>query len=99
MSRTCGFLVEGIRLVSLEAIYDDINSERITFGPHLIQRMWENGLSIDQVLDTILTGRMNKKEKDERSHGKFTKYTISKHNIVVVVKDCKPAFIITANRR
>lgn len=79
--------------MSIERIYEDINYERITFGPHLIQRMWENSISIDQVLDTILTG------KDERSHGKFSKFTISKGDIVVVVKDCNPAFIITANRR
>jgi len=52
--------------------------------------MWENGISIDQVLDTILTGRVNKKEKDERSHGQFLKYIISKGKMVVVVKDCKP---------
>jgi hypothetical protein len=61
--------------------------------------MWKNGISITQVLDTILTGTINKKEKNERSHGKFTKFTISKGDIMVVVKDCKPAFIITANRR
>jgi len=85
--------------MSIETIYEDINSERITFGPHLIQRMWEKGISIDQVLDTILTGTVNKKEKDERSNGKFSKFPISKGDIVVVVKDCNPAFIITANRR
>ncbi|MEA3355757.1 MAG: DUF4258 domain-containing protein [Candidatus Bipolaricaulota bacterium] len=82
-----------------ETIHEDIISEQITFGPHLIQRMWENGISIDQVLDTILTGTVNKKERDERSHGKFSKFTISKGDIVVVVKDCNPTFIITANRR
>ena len=85
--------------MSINTIYNDINSEEITFGPHFIQRMWENGISIDQVLDTIMTGIINKKEKDERSEGKFSKYTISKGNIVVVVKDSFPAFIITANRR
>ena len=85
--------------MSIETIYEDINSKRITFGPHLIQRMWENGISIVQVLETILTGTINKKEKDERSNGKFNKFTISMANIVVVVKDCNPAFIITANRR
>jgi hypothetical protein len=85
--------------MSIETICEDINSERITFGPHLIQRMWENGISIDQVLDTILTGTVNKKEKNKRSHGKFIKFTISKGDTVVVVKDCNPAFIITANRR
>ena len=60
--------------MSIETIYEDINSERITFGPQLIQRMWVNGMSTDQVLDTILTGTVNKKEKDERSHGKFSKF-------------------------
>ena len=61
--------------------------------------MWENGISIDQVLDTIKTGAVNKKEKDKQSHGKFTKFTISKGRLVIVVKDCLPGFIITANRR
>ena len=85
--------------MSMETIHDDINSGQIAFGPHLIERMWKNGISIDQVLDTILTGTINRREKNERSHGKFTKFTISKGDIVVVVKDCKPGFIITANRR
>jgi hypothetical protein len=85
--------------MSIEEIYADVNSERITFGPHLIQRMYENGISINQVLDVILTGTIRKKELDERTGGKFTKYTISKRRIVVTVKDCRPAFIITANRR
>jgi len=85
--------------MSLKSIYDDVKSQKITFGPHLIQRMWENGISIDQVLDTILTGTVNKKERDEQSKGKFLKYTVSKNEIVVVVKDCKPGFIITANKR
>lgn len=84
--------------MSLKSIQDDVSSGEITFGPHLIQRMWENGISIDQVLEAILNGKVNKQEKDEQLPGKFTKYTISKRNITVVVKDCKPAFIITANR-
>ena len=84
--------------MSLQSIYNDVNSEEITFGSHLIQRMWENGISIDQVLETILNGIVNKKEKDEQSDGQFIKYTISKSKIKVVVKDCKPAFIITASR-
>ena len=49
--------------MSLQSIYNDVNSEEITFGPHLIQRMWENGISIDQVLEVILNGTVNKKEK------------------------------------
>lgn len=85
--------------MSIKRIYEDVNSECIAFGPHLIQRMWENGISVDQVLDTILTGTINKKEKDERSRGKFKKFTISKGKITVVVKDCNPSFIVTANRR
>jgi len=85
--------------MSIESIYDDVREGRITFGPHLIQRMWESGISINQVLDTILTGTVNKQEKDEHSQGKFAKYTISKGKLVIVVKDCQPAFVITANRR
>ena len=84
--------------MSIESIYDDIDTEQITIGPHLIDGMWSAGISIDQVLDVILTGTVNKKELDERSHGKFNKFTISKGEMVVVVKDCNPAFIITAKR-
>jgi hypothetical protein len=85
--------------MTLEDIYDDIIKERITFGEHLNERMWENGISIDQVLDTIQTGQVTKREKDERSRGRYTKFTIRKGAIVVTVKDCDPSFIITVNRR
>lgn len=82
----------------IELIRDDVISESITFGPHLIERIFENGISIDQILDVILHGNIRKKESDERSEGKFSKYTIRKGSITVTVKDCRPAFIITANR-
>ena len=85
--------------MSIQSIYDDINFERITFGPHFIQRLWENGLSIEQILDVVLTGTVRKKERDEYSGGKFSKYTIVKGNTGVVIKDCRPAFIITVYRR
>ncbi len=84
--------------MSIEQIRDDVLSEAITFGPHLIERMNQNDISIDQVLDVILTMTVRKKEPDERSRGKFTKYTIYKGRITVTVKDCRPAFIVTANR-
>ena len=85
--------------MSIEQIRNDVRSEIITFGPHLVERMCEDGISIDQVLDVILNGTIRKKEPDERSGGKFTKYTIRRGRITVTVKDCRPAFIITARRR
>ena len=85
--------------MSIEQVRDDVRSETITFGPHLVERMYENGISIDQVLDVVLNGTVIKKDPDERSEGKFIKYTIRKGRITVTVKDCRPAFIITANRR
>ncbi len=85
--------------MSIEQIRNDVHSEKITFGPHLVERMFENGISIDQVLDVILNGTVAKKEPDERSGGKHNKYTIRRRRITVTVKDCSPAFIITANRR
>jgi len=85
--------------MSVEQIREDVRSEVIAFGPHLVERMYENGVSIDQVLDVILDGTVRKKEPDERSGGRFTKYTIRKGRITVTVKDCRPAFIITANRK
>ena len=84
--------------MSIEQVRDDVHSETITFGPHLVERMYENGISIDKVLNVILNGTVSKKEPDERSGGKFTKYTLRRGDITVTVKDCQPAFIITANR-
>lgn len=84
--------------MSVEQIRRDVRHEMITFGPHLVERLYENGISIDQVLDTILNGVVRKKEPDERSGGRFAKYTIRKGRVSVTVKDCRPAFIITANR-
>lgn len=85
--------------MSLAQIRNDVYTEVITFGPHLVERMFENGISVDQVLDVILHGTVTKKESDERSGGTYAKYTIRKRRITVTVKDCTPAFIITANRR
>jgi len=91
--------------MSIEQIRNDVRSEIITFGPHLVERMCEDGISIDQVLDVILNGTIRKKEPDERSGGKFTNleasaaYTIRRGRITVTAKDCWPAFIITARRR
>jgi hypothetical protein len=84
--------------MSLQQIREDVRTETITFGPHLVERMHQNGISIDQVLEVILLGTVRKKQADQRSKGKFTKYTLRKGRITVTVKDCKPAFIITANR-
>ncbi len=85
--------------MSIEQIRDDVRSEVITFGPHLVERICENGIAINQVLDVVLSGTVRKKEPDERSGGKFTKFTIRRRRITVTVKDCRPAFIITANRK
>lgn len=85
--------------MSIEQIRDDVRSETITFGPHLVERMCGDGISIDQVPDVILNGTVRKKEPDERSGGKFTNleasaaYTIRRGRITVTAKDCRPAFI------
>lgn len=47
--------------MSIEQIQNDVRSEIITFGPHLVERMCEDGISIDQVLDVILNGTIRKK--------------------------------------
>jgi hypothetical protein len=92
-------IFEQVIRMSINQIRADVSSEAITFGPHLIERMVQNSISIDQVLDAIMTGNVAKKEPDEQSDGKFTKYTIRKGRLTVTVKDCQPAFIVTANRR
>lgn len=54
---------------------------------------------VAEKLDVILTGTVLKKEPDQKSEGKFAKYTVRKGRLTVTVKDSQPAFIITANRR
>jgi hypothetical protein len=83
--------------VSIEQIREDVAGS-IAFGPHLVERMAENGISIDQVLDVVMNGTVRKREPDERSRGRFSKYTVGRGPITVTVKDCHPAFVITANR-
>jgi hypothetical protein len=46
--------------MSIEQIRNDVHSETITFGPHLVERMYENGISVDQVLNVILNGTVRK---------------------------------------
>jgi hypothetical protein len=84
--------------VSIERIREDVIAGAVTFGPHLVERMAENGISIDRVLDAVLNGTVRKREPDERSGGRFTRYTVGRGRITVTVKDCRPAFVITANR-
>ena len=84
--------------MSIEQIREDVIAGVITFGPHLIERMTQNGISIDQVLDAVMNGTVRKTAPDERSGGRFMKYTVSRRRIIVTVKDCRPGFIITANR-
>ena len=43
-------------LMSIEQIRNGVRAELITFGPHLVERMFQNGISIDQVCDVILNG-------------------------------------------
>ena len=47
--------------MSIEKIRADIYSEAITFGPHLVERLYENGISIEQVLNVVLTRNCAKK--------------------------------------
>ncbi len=83
--------------MSIEQVREDVVAEVITLGPHLVEGMAENGISIDQVLDVVVNGTVRKRVPDDRSGGRFTKYTICRGRITVTVKDCHPAFIITAN--
>ena len=62
--------------MSLGSVRMDVRAGNVDFGPHVVQRMWENSLSIDQVLDVIINGSMRKRENDEASLGRFTKFTI-----------------------
>ncbi len=85
--------------MSLERIKKQLEKENIAFGPHLVERMLQFHIDLDQILSVIMYGKVNKKEPDERSGGQFTKYTLTKGSIGVVVKDSEVPFVITTFRR
>ncbi len=81
--------------MSLEYIRRELEKEDLHFGPHLVDRMIQYNIDLDQVLSN---GKINKKEPDERSHERFTKYSLTKGNISVVVKDSEIPFVIVFRR-
>ncbi len=84
--------------MSVESVRKDFEAERFRFESHVIERSFQKGISIDQMIDVVLTGTVTKSEKDEESQGKFMKHTFKKGGTIVVVKDCDPPFVITTNR-
>jgi len=85
--------------VSLDYIRNKLKEGLLDFGPHLVERMIQHHIDLDQVIDVIQNGILNKKESDDRSKGRFTKYTLSKGSITVVIKDSDIPFVITTFRR
>ncbi len=84
--------------MSLEYIRRELEKENLHFGPHLVDRMIQYNIDLDQVI-SVINGKVNKKEPDERSHRRFTKYSLTKGNVSVVVKDSEIPFVITVFRR
>lgn len=82
----------------LNRIINDVKTERVRWSFHAVEQAYRHGISIEQVYQTILRGTVRKREPDEYSDGKYTKYTIAYRRRVVVVKDSHPAFIITVGR-
>jgi len=84
--------------MSLNRIFDDVKTEQIRWSFHAIEQAYQHGMSIEQVYQAILRGTVRKREADEYSDGKYTKYTIVYRRRLAVVKDSTPAFIITVGR-
>jgi len=85
--------------LSLEYIKRELEKENLIFSIHLIEKMISQNISLDQIIEVIYDGKINKKQADEKSNNKFTKYTLTKGDISVVVKDSETPFVITAYRR
>jgi hypothetical protein len=85
--------------MSLNRIYEEVKAEQVDWSRHAVEKMFQSGLSSDQVFETILRGTVRKKESDEESGGRYNKYTITWKGRLVVVKDSQPARIITVGRQ
>ena len=83
----------------MDRIRKQIADENIDFGPHLAERMIQHNIDLDQILEVIRRGTVNKQEPDERSKGRYSKYTLTLGKIGVVVKDSEIPFVITTFRR
>lgn len=85
--------------MSLDYIKRELEKGNLLFGTHLVEKMISQNITLEQVIEVIYDGKVNKKRPDEQSKSRFTKYTLTKGNISVVIKDSKIPFVITAFRR
>ena len=85
--------------MSIDYIRKQLESDKLDFGAHLVDRMLQYHIDLDQIIQVIKEGKINKKLPDERSGGKFTKYTLTRGTISVVIKDSDIPFVITVYRR
>ena len=84
--------------MGLNEIRQGLENGHVDFGPHLVDKMLAENIELEQILDVIRNGTLSKKEPDERTEGKLTKYTLVKDTIGVVVKDSDVPFVITTFR-
>ncbi|MBI4180080.1 hypothetical protein HY522_11735 [bacterium] len=84
--------------MGLNEIRRELACGQVDFGTHLVDKMIAENIELDQILDVIGNGTVMKKEPDERTEGKLTKYTLVRGGIGVVVKDSDVPFVVTAFR-
>lgn len=84
--------------MSLEQIRKYIEQDFYLYSNKTRRRIAAGVITTAQVRQTILKGTRRKIEADERSDGRFNKYTIHWHDWYVVVKNTDRPFIITAGR-
>ena len=84
--------------MGLNEIRQGLAKGQVDFGPHLVDKMLAENIELEQVLDAVRNGTLAKKEPDERTEGRLTKYTLVKDGIGVVVKDSDVPFVITTFR-
>ena len=84
--------------MGLNEIRHGLGNGQVDFGPHLVDKMLAENIELEQILDVIRNGAVTKKEPDERTEARLTKYTLLKGGIAVVVKDSDMPFVITTFR-
>ena len=76
-------------------IQELVSDYRFAFTEHAIEEFERRNIATEQIIRTICQGKIIKKEADEFTNGKFTKYTIEDQNLRITLKDRIPPVIIS----
>ena len=81
--------------MDFKKVQHPVEEHRFALTEHAIEEFERKNISSGQLIRTICNGRLIKKERDEITQGKLTKYTVEDQNLRITMKDNLPPIIIS----